>query len=252
MGSPLRQAKTAAARKRRVSAGTVARELTVLQAAINAYHAEYVLDAVPIVTMPETPAPRDRWLTRKEVARFLRATRHHPDKAARTALIRFFLIGLYTGTRSGAVRLLAWMPTTTGGWVDLEHGVMHRRAEGAAESKKRRPPIRIPTRLLGHLRRWQALDGDAAVYVVRRRGEPLFRQRRSWEWVRKRAGMDPGLTPHILRHTAATWMMQGGINLWDAAGFLGMSPEILWRVYGHHHPDWQRDIATRIGRKPGT
>jgi integrase len=44
------------------------------------------------------------------------------------------------------------------------------------------------------------------------------------------------VVPHTLRHTAATWLMQNGCDLWEAAGFLGMKPETLQRVYGHHHP----------------
>ena len=40
--------------------------------------------------------------------------------------------------------------------------------------------------------------------------------------------------------------MQNGVNVWDAAGWLGMSPELLERVYGHHHPDFQRDVAERM------
>ncbi len=31
------------------------------------------------------------------------------------------------------------------------------------------------------------------------------------------------VTPHTLRHTAATWLMQRGVDPWCAAGFLGMS-----------------------------
>ena len=54
------------------------------------------------------------------------------------------------------------------------------------------------------------------------------------------------VTPHILRHTAATWPMQGGGDVWQVAGFLGMTVEKLEGVYGHHHPDYQR--ATRSGR----
>jgi integrase len=60
------------------------------------------------------------------------------------------------------------------------------------------------------------------------------------------AGIDRHITPHILRHTAATWAMQRGVNVWDAAGWLGMSPEVLERVYGHHHPDFQRDAAEKM------
>jgi len=49
--------------------------------------------------------------------------------------------------------------------------------------------------------------------------------------------------------------MRRGAGIWDAAGFLGMSPEVLIRVYGHHHPDFQEDAARKISgqdrdRKP--
>jgi integrase len=61
----------------------------------------------------------------------------------------------------------------------------------------------------------------------------------------------PGkITPHTFRHTAATWLMQNGVSMWRAAGFLGMSVETLDRVYGHHHPDFLSDAAAAMGRKP--
>ena len=41
--------------------------------------------------------------------------------------------------------------------------------------------------------------------------------------------------------------MQAGVDKWEAAGFLGMSVEMLDRVYGHHHPDHLRDAARAIG-----
>lgn len=37
--------------------------------------------------------------------------------------------------------------------------------------------------------------------------------------------------------------MKAGISLWDAAKSLGMSVAVLEQVYGHHHPDWQKDAA---------
>ncbi|MFZ1093476.1 MAG: tyrosine-type recombinase/integrase, partial [Xanthobacteraceae bacterium] len=57
------------------------------------------------------------------------------------------------------------------------------------------------------------------------------------------------IVPHTLRHTAATWLMQRGVSIWQAAGYLGMSPEILDRVYGHHSPDYLKDAATAITGK---
>ena len=43
--------------------------------------------------------------------------------------------------------------------------------------------------------------------------------------------------PHVLRHSAAAWLMQAGTDLWEAAGYLGMTVEMLSQRYGHHHPD---------------
>ena len=51
------------------------------------------------------------------------------------------------------------------------------------------------------------------------------------------AGLGDDVMPHVLRHTAATWLMQAGTDLWEAAGYLGMTVEMLSQRYGHHHPD---------------
>ena len=52
-----------------------------------------------------------------------------------------------------------------------------------------------------------------------------------------------GIVRHTMRHTAATWLMQGGVDMWQAAGYLGMTKETLEKTYGHHHPDHQGDVG---------
>jgi len=79
--------------------------------------------------------------------------------------------------------------------------------------------------------------------VVHYHGEPIKKERRAWHTARARAGLGPEVTPHVMRHTAATWLMQRRCDLWEAAGFLGMTPEMLRDVYGHHHPDFQKEVA---------
>jgi hypothetical protein len=67
-----------------------------------------------------------------------------------------------------------------------------------------------------------------------------------------RAGLttaNGNVTPHTFRHTAATWLMQAGVPVWTAAGYLGMSVEVLINTYGHHHPDHLREAANAFGRK---
>jgi hypothetical protein len=39
------------------------------------------------------------------------------------------------------------------------------------------------------------------------------------------------------------------VPIWEAAGFLGMSPEVLQGTYGHHHPDHLQGAAAAIGQK---
>jgi hypothetical protein len=42
--------------------------------------------------------------------------------------------------------------------------------------------------------------------------------------------------------------MQNGTDMWEAAGYLGMTVEILSARYGHHHPDYLSG-ATRAFKK---
>jgi hypothetical protein len=54
------------------------------------------------------------------------------------------------------------------------------------------------------------------------------------------------------RHTAATWLMQRGLPIWQAADYLGMPLQmiqVIERAYGHHHPDYMRGAAEAITTK---
>lgn len=241
--------------ERSVGPSTARRELETLRAAIRHYHAEIGLDAVPTVSLPEKAQARERFLTRTEAARLLRAALREP-KARH--LCRFILIGIYTGTRHDAMLRLGWAQNTLGGWLDVDKGLIYRRAQGARETKKRQPPARLPNRLLAHLRRWRAIDAARGRnLVIHHHGEPIAKIRRSWATARTQASAWEGtartsrapvvlgedVVPHTMRHTAATWMMQGGVDPWLAAGVLGMTVEVLENTYGHHHPDFQKGIA---------
>lgn len=240
-----------------IAESTARHELKTLRTAINWYHKELgPLPSVPAVTLPPEPPPRvDYWMTRSEVARRIRAARKDPLRAH---IARFLLIGVYSGTRPGAILGLKWIPSTTAGWFDLDAGVLHRRGTKARRSRKRQPPAKIHARLLPHLKRWRAADMALGITtVVHYQGAPVEKLRRSWATTaRIAAGVSPRDKswscpdgPHIVRHTAATWLMQAGVDPFEAAGFLGMSPETLWKHYGHHHPDFQANAARATPRK---
>lgn len=209
------------------------RDLETLRASIGHWHREHgPLTTVPAVTLPPKAAARERWLTRSEVARLLWAARRTQH------LKRFILLALYTGSRSGVILGLQWSQ------IDLSTGVMARIRPGmTAGAKKLAPPVRLGKRILSHLRRWQRLGaGREPEYLCHYDGVPVTKLRRSWKAAAVRAGL-MGVSPHTLRHTRATWLMQAGVEPWEAAGALGMSVEMISRVYGHHHPDWQKDAA---------
>ena len=172
------------------------------------------------------------------------------DKVTRTRrrhIRRFILIGLYTGTRHEAIQLLQWHPNTTGGWFDMERGRIYRRGEGERETKKRRPPAKVADRLMPHLRRWAAIDREdgGVLHVIHTTtGDSLSTPiRTGWEGCLADAGLDAKVVPHTMRHTAATWMMQAGVEPWEAAGMLGMRLETIENVYAHHSPDHQAGAA---------
>jgi len=63
-------------------------------------------------------------------------------------------------------------------------------------------------------------------------------------------GLSGKVTPHtFLQHTAATWLMQRGLPVWEGAGFLGMSAEVLLGTHGHDHPDFLHGAANAITSK---
>jgi len=204
------------------------RDLETLRAAIRYWHKEYgPLPSIPFVVLPDKPAPRERWLTRSEAARLLWAARDVEH------LRRFILLGLHTGSRAGAILGARW------DWVDLETGLMRRRAPGTTETTKRTPPVRLQRGILAHVRRWAKTDGAPEGFICHYEGGPVVKLRRSWQGAVRRAGLKGKVTPHTLRHTRATWLMREGVRIWDAAQELGMSAIILERTYGHHQPNYQ-------------
>ncbi len=224
---------------RQRSANTMRRELNVLQTALNYAYKNGKLTRSVAVELPRAPEPRDRWLERKEAARLLRAALRSP--LVRLYLPLFILLALYTGRRKEAILALRWSEVNLDtGWINFEQG---------RRTNKRKGGIRIPTRLLPHLRRARQ-RGSELGYVVHDDGKRLGDIKKGFAAACARAGLD-GVSPHVLKHTAITWAMQNGIDLWQAAGFFATSVPILIRVYGHHHPDHMREAAATVGRRPG-
>ena len=228
--------------KQRSTDAAARRELEDLRAAINHHRREGLCNKVVEVTLPPERPPRDRWLTRSEAARLIRAAWRYCEvqkgkptgRRSRQHVARFILVGLYTGTRASAICGAALQQTPGHGWIDLDRGVFYRRPPGQRETKKRQPPVPLPDGLLAHLRRWKRQGQRFAVEWL---GQPVQSVDKAFGHLVADAGFGADVTPHVLRHTAATWLMQAGTDMWEAAGYLGMTVEMLSQRYGHHHPD---------------
>jgi integrase len=132
------------------STGTARRELGVLRAAINyAYRNGRITRAVS-VDLPERPEPRDRWLTRVEAARLVKAAR---TPQGRLYMPLFVLIAIYTGRRKEAILSLRWPQ------IDLKARTINFEIGSRKRTNKRRGIIPVPPRLLPHLKRAERRAG---------------------------------------------------------------------------------------------
>lgn len=262
----------------RGNSGGARRDLEDLRAAIGHHKDEGLHRGEVRVVLPRKGESRMRWLTRSEAARLLWTCwryrevqmRHRgPDKGKKMPtgkyplrhLARFILLGLYTGTRASAIASASWKRGAGRSYIDLDARLFHRLAEGKRKTNKRQPVVRLPDHIVAHMRRWERTprpgkgppEERMPEYVVEWQGKPVASVKTAFATAVRLAGLEEDATPHTLRHTAATWLMMEGVDLWKAAGFLGMTVKVLESVYGHHHPDFQGEAANALKnrrRKP--
>ena len=236
---------------------SASRDLEILRAALNHAHGQRVLDTVIKVSLPPKSAPRERWLTRSEVARLVwtawRGGRSANGKSGegdnwhmRRHLAKFILLAVYTGSRKQDVLNASFVQHPDHGFIDLERGVWTRKAASKVATKKRQTTIPLPTKLLAHLRRWRRAGQTFAVEFNGKKVENISKAFRA---LVTECDLDPEVIPHALRHTGVTWGMQIGLDLWEASGYFGMSVKTLLEVYGHHHPDHLKGAAASMGKR---
>jgi integrase len=218
----------AGGRRKPVQNGTVAREIVTLRAALRwAVKAKWIT-AAPEIEAPSAGKPRDRWLTRADAAQLL--------AACQAPHVRLFVaLGLYTAARAGALLALTW------GRVDFVRGVIDL---GEGVGNKRRNPVPIPDALRPFL--LEARSGATIDAVIEHGGRPVASVKTGFNAACRRAGL-VAVTPHTLRHTAASWMVAGGVPLAEVARYLGDSERTVERVYAKHSPDYLRGAAKVLG-----
>lgn len=214
------------------SPATVRRELVVLNAA--AKHAtrwknpdgtrRLTLADLPVVELPPASRANERWLTRDELARL--------RSAATGRLSHFIDIAYYTASRRDAIETLTWFQ------VDLDGQRIRLAKQGERQTKKRRPIVAIDPMLMPLLRRLH--ETKKTEFVLETPGS-LYRP---FTKLCARLGIED-VTPHTLRHTRATHLLQDGVSLFAVANLLGDTVATVERVYGHHSVEYMQEVMKR-------
>lgn len=218
---------TRRAKQRAPADSTLRRELLTLRAAFVWAEKEGWLDKAPHVEAPQPGQARDRWLTRDEAQRLLDSTKQIHVKV-------FIALALYTAGRAGALLSLSW------DHVDFDGGIVDL---GKGQGNKRRARVPMAPSLRPILE--QAKKDCTTLYVVEHGGKRVGSIKTGFRNAATRAAL-PGVTPHVLRHTAATWMAQRGVALEKIAAYLGNSAATVEKVYAHHHPHHMADAAAAL------
>lgn len=220
---------------------TIRKELTALRSCFNwcASPKRKILkkEDLPVFDLPPSSEPRDRWLRPNEIEALMKAAAansRHLDKTGRMGRgERFLILGLETAARSEAIRQLTWDR------VDWQTKTIDFNVPGRKRTSKRRSVVPISKalepvllRMYGERISDYVLDSDAPVWKSIRR-------------IAKAAGV-PDVSPHVLRHTAATLMARRGATLFHISRVLGNTTAMVERIYAKHQPDDLRAAVNKI------
>lgn len=182
--------------------------------------------------LPPASPPRDRWLDDREIGALLDAVR---EGTRLSRVERFVWIALNACARRTAIQELRWST----GQIDFELRKIHFLPPGGVQTRKRRASVPMSDQLFVVLQRAHA--ERISDYVLDTPGninDALHR-------VADRAGL-ARVTPHVLRHTAATHMARRGISIWMIAQLLGITAEVAEKVYAKFSPDFGREAVESI------
>ena len=219
-------------RDKGVSDSTIARNLSVLRAALNYAKRQQLLDYVPHIKSLPKAAPRERWLTPDEARRLINACneQHHRD---------YIMIALHTLARPSAVLGL------TTNQVDLEQNIINFLPEGKQQSMKRRPVVPISNTLKPILQR--CITSSKSGHIIEYYGKPITTNvRKAFKLAATRAGLGNDVIPYTLRHTGATWLAMQGVSMRQIAGMMGHTVQATTEMYAKHHPDFMREATDAL------
>lgn len=225
--SALCRAYAAAREKAGRSQGSTHTELGHLRSTMMWAAKNRLIEKAPAIERPPKPTPKERFLTKAEVARLI----EHAS-AAHIGLAIHLLFA--TAGRIGAILDLTWDR------VDMERGVINLRLPDA-RTRKGRAIVPINRGLMAALQ--TAREAAVTDHVVEYGGTRVASIRKGFEGAVCRAGFTD-VTLHTIRHSAAVEMVSSGIPIEQVAQYLGHSnPSITFSTYGRFAPEHLQQAA---------
>lgn len=208
---------------------TVRKELEVVRAALN-FHKR---GDKAVFELPPPPPPKERYLSKDEVRKLLKATRKYPHLRA------FVALSVSTGARQSALLELTWDR------VDMNRRMIKLSlGQAIDEQMKSRAVVPMNRRAYRYLRVLQA--AATSPYVIEWGGDRVRSVKKGFAAACERAGIS-GVTPHVLRHTAASWMAMAAIPMFDISRYLGHSDtRVTERRYAKLSPEYLRTAAKAL------
>lgn len=214
-----------------VQDGTIHTELGHLRMVLVWARENKLIAEAPRIERPSKPDPRDFHLTRPEVRRLIEGA-----KVPHIELAVLFLIS--TGARVSAMLEMTWDR------VDFEREMIQLRNPFDRARRKGRATVPMNKSLKAALETAQ----KAAVtrFVIEWAGEQVKSIRKGISGAAASAKLQ-GVSPHVLRHSAAVWLAEDGHSMDEIAQFLGHDDvEVTRKIYARFSPTHLRKLADSL------
>lgn len=190
-----------------------------------------IIDRAPTIERPPKPEPKEGYLTRSEVSRMIDAI-----NAPHVGVAIMLLIG--TGARSAAARELTWDR------VDFDRRMIQLRNPFDKSRRKGRATVPMNDTLSTALT--AAKQASLSPFVIEWAGRPVKSLKRGLKAAGAKIGR-PEVSPHMLRRSAAIWMVEDGHSMEEIAQFLGHGDtKITTKVYARFSPTHLRSLADSL------
>lgn len=225
------RAHTAARRAAGIQDGTILTELGHLRMVLLWAEKHRLITRAPAIERPPKPEPKSGYLTRDEARSLLAAA-----KAPHVRLAILLMVG--TGARNEAALQLTWDR------VDFTTRMIQLRNPFDRGRRKGRATVPMNDTLAEALE--AAKEGALTPFVIEWAGQPVKSIKRGLKSAGRTIGR-PDVSPHMLRHSAAVWLAEGGHSMDEIAQFLGHgNVKTTIHVYARFSPTHLRKLADSL------